>query len=267
MRPASFTQQLTLVLIPLSAMIGCNSSGATAEDPDHPSSASIKPESSAPSSLSLLFIGNSHTAGHDLPNLVRRMIEFRRPGENVLVAYIPVAFLEDLKNNSAADAKLAERRWSAVILQAQKISQSGRFDYSKQEAIDVAKRARAAGSRAIFYPEWGLRGVKGDAQRIEKVYAEMARAADAELAPVGRAWDLAQADRKDLALYEADGNHQSETGAYLTACVLFAAITGDDPSRLNSLEGNSTPDADRIFFQRMAAEALRQPPSARLERP
>ncbi len=255
------------------ASLACDSSPAgkattepgAAATADAPSAASAVGtpafDLAGPFDLSLLFVGNSHTFMHDLPNLVRRMIEFRRPGARVLAFAVCVGHLDDVANDPSAGRALAARPWTHVILQAQKISTSGRYTYSRQEGIDFARRARLTGAAVVFFSEWGLEGKPGDGQRNERIYREMADAANAtpltvpgkaariagaasqpagsspvRVAPVGRAWDLALNRHPGLRLYASDGNHQSDVGAFLTACVLYAIITGDSPEMLEAFE-------------------------------
>jgi hypothetical protein len=204
--------------------------------------------------VSILFVGNSHTAMHDLPDLVCGMIRFRRPGQTVYAHYVPVGFLEDVARNPKCRDEIESRPWKHVVLQGQKISASGRFDYSRKEGIDIARLAKDRGAEVVFYPEWGLKGVDGDGARQEKVYREMAHDAGVGVAPVARAWDLAAAARPDLPLHAGDGNHQSSLGAFLTACVLFGRLTGDDPAALASYPYPAD-EADREFLAATAAKA------------
>jgi hypothetical protein len=143
-----------------------------------------------------------------------------------------------------------------VVLQAQKISVSGQFEYSRKEGIDFARRGRDRGARVVFFPEWGLKNKPGDGPRQERVYREMAAASGASVAPVGRAWDLALSRRPDLALHADDGNHQSAAGAFLTACVLAGHLTGDSPAKLAAFPYAGTGEGDRKFLAGFAAEVL-----------
>jgi hypothetical protein len=184
--------------------------------------------------VSILFVGNSHTSSHDVPGLVCKMTQFRHSDKVVYSHYIPVAFLEDLANYPSSKEELETRPWKFVVLQAQKISMSGKFRYSQDEGIAFAKLAKTKGATVLFFSEWGRRDVPGDGVTQEKIYQEMADASDARVSPIGLAWDLALGERPDLPLYASDGNHESETGAFLTACVLFGQITGEDPKVLVS---------------------------------
>lgn len=46
------------------------------------------------------------------------------------------------------------------------------------------------------------------------------------MAPIGPAWDLALTRHPSLVLHDSDGNHSAPAGAFLTALVLYATITG-----------------------------------------
>ncbi len=206
----------------------------------------------------LLFIGNSHTAMHDLPNLIGQMIRSQGQATWVESEYLPVVFLEDGARNQSVLREVESGKWTHVILQGQKISMSGQFEYSLDPGIDLAKRARERGAEVIFYPEWGRRGVDGDGARQEQIYGGMAKAAGVGIAPVAWAWDLALAARPEILLYDADGNHQSKLGAFLTAAVLVGEITGTDPTTLAEFDYPAGAATDRRFLARIAADALKQ---------
>ena len=65
----------------------------------------------------------------------------------------------------------------------------------------------------------------------------------------------ALAERPDLQLYEHDGNHQSVVGAFLTAAVLYAAITGESPEPLAGFPYPAVSADDRAFLTATAARA------------
>jgi hypothetical protein len=206
--------------------------------------------------ISILFVGNSHTAMHDVPLLLARMIEFQHPAKKVYTHFVWVSFLEDVAGESKCKQEIETRPWQHVVLQAQKISASGRFDYSTQEAIDIAKLAKTRGASVCFFSEWGLRDVPGNGALHEKTYSEMARDSGAEVAPIGRAWDLALAQRPGIELHAPDGNHQSLVGAFLTSCVLFGRLTGESPAPLAAFAHADMNENDRKLLADAAAKAL-----------
>jgi hypothetical protein len=217
----------------------------------------LDPDQLRDADVSILFFGNSHTFMHDLPGLVRDLMIHANPGEKkVYVHLVTVGYLEDLATGPAGREALEAGPWKFVVLQAQKISMSGRYEYSRREGIDFAKLAKERGAQVVFFSEWGRKGIAADGERHEKVYREMAQAAGARVAAIGRAWDLALAERPDLALQAADGNHQSEVGAFLTACVLYGAVTGASPEALADFPYQGVQETDRAFLARTAARAL-----------
>lgn len=207
---------------------------------------------------SILFIGNSHTTLHDIPGLVARMIEHTHPGKKVYTHLLPVMFLEETATDRRVPIEIDQRAWKFVVLQAQKISMSGRYKYSQTEGIDLAKRAQGRGAKALFYSEWGRKGVPGDGDVQEKIYQEMARASAARVCPVGRAWDRALAERPNLPLYHDDGNHESALGAFLTACTLYGSITGESPAALANFPYPGARPKDREFLAARAATVFDQ---------
>jgi len=217
------------------------------------------PEKARAADYSILFVGNSHTLNHDLPGLVGRMIRFQHPERTVYARTIVVSFLEDVARMPACREEVESRAWKFAVLQAQKISASGKFDYSRREGIDFAILARERSARVYFFSEWGLRNVEGDGARQEAIYREMASAAGVGVARVGRAWDLALAARPELPLYDEDGNHETAVGAFLTACVLAGAITGESPAPLAGFDYAGVGEADRAFLAETAAKALAEP--------
>ncbi|HEX3802497.1 MAG TPA: hypothetical protein VHV75_06635 [Solirubrobacteraceae bacterium] len=50
------------------------------------------------------------------------------------------------------------------------------------------------------------------------------------MAPIGVALGAALPRRPTLQLWAADGEHPNALGSYLTACVLYAVITGQGPA-------------------------------------
>jgi hypothetical protein len=240
------------VIFPLFA--GCGSDRPPDELPDSKSD----PEKVRSADVSVLFVGNSHTSLHDLPNLVGEMIRFRHPEKTVYSHFVGVSFLEDVAHDARCKEEIESRPWKHLVLQAQKESKSGRFQYSQAEGIEVAKLGKTRGAAVTFFAEWGVKDVAGHGPRIEKVYQEMAAAAGARVAPVGRAWDLALSARPDLPLHEADGNHQTALGAFLTACVLFGRLTDESPAALAPFPYPEVTDADREFLADAAVKALGQ---------
>ena len=225
-----------------------------------PSNARSDAELLRSADVSILFVGNSHTGMHRLPELVAEMIRFRHPEKVVRTHHVWVGFLEDTARDPACRLEIESLPWTFIVLQAQKESRSGRAKYSQAEGIDIAKLGKARGASVVFFAEWGLQETTGHGSRIERIYDEMATAAAARVAPVGRAWELALAARPDMSLYEGDGNHQTAVGAFLSAAVLFGRLTNESPAVLATFPYDRVVDTDRMVMLEAAAKALAEAP-------
>ncbi len=186
--------------------------------------------------ISLLFLGNSHTQFNDLSGMVADLVRAARPGKTVLVD-VPAGFLflDERLNDPQTLTRLNARRWSAVILQAQRYSSSGQFTYSTSEAEALVRMARNQGATPVMFPEWPRRGINETA-RIYDLHVGIARAAA----------------NPGLVLHDADGNHSAPAGALLAAMVIAATLTGADPTQFPFIDRR---DVDAATQQRLRAAA------------
>lgn len=233
---------------PLSEAIPGTTSAATAE--------AVPPVDPATAEYRLLFFGNSHTAFNDIPGMVARMIGQDGSGERAYAERAPsFGFLDDAWKNPETARRIRERPWTHVILQAQKYSQSRQFEYSTKEAIEMAKFVQSCGGQVIFFPEWGQRGNLDEGQFVYQLHLTLAQEAGGRVAPVGPAWDLALSRSVSAPLHAPDGNHASMEGGFLTAAVLYAAITNRDPAGIHPDVGSQLFREDREILIRAASEA------------
>ena len=139
---------------------------------------------------------------------------------------------------------IAGVRWDDVVLQEQSELLSFTQPQYEQTTVPYARtltaRIAADGARTVLEMTWGYR--QGDPQnfagdtysamqaRLEQGYGELGRELDAPVAPVGLAWRAALWQRPGLDLW-ADGRHPNRAGSYLTACVLYAELSGPRSAR------------------------------------
>ena len=212
--------------------------------------------------LDLLFMGNSHTSFHDLPEMVAAMVRAVRPGQRVEATTAPGwMFLEERARDPASVRLLGERSWDVVVLQAQKYSTTGKYNYSTAGAESLIRSARAAHAVPILFPEWPRHGV-AETDRIYDLHVGIAAREPACVAPIGQAWDLARAVYPDLVLHADDGNHSTRAGAYLTALVLAATITATSPAELDvQLPQFGVPFDVQVRLRSIAARAVLAAPT------
>jgi hypothetical protein len=174
-------------------------------------------------------MGNSHTSFNDLSTLVADLVRASNPGKTVASVEAPGwMFLDERLHDEPSMDLLRSQNWSFVILQAQKYSSSGQFEYSTDEAKELIRTGRQQHAVPVMFPEWPRRGVV-ETQRIYDLHVSIAQAEPACVAPVGQAWDLALTRDPTLTLHADDGNHSAPAGAFLAALVLYATITGQSP--------------------------------------
>lgn len=205
-------------------------------------------------------MGNSHTDFHDVPGTVSALVRTVRPGRTVMAEQAPgYLFLDERLGDSLTLARLNSRRWSAVILQAQKYSSSGLFTYSTSEAETLVRMARQQGAQPVMFPEWPRQGVS-ETRRIFDLHVSIARAVPACVAPIGQAWDVAAVRAPDLVLHAADGNHSTPAGAFLAAVVLAATLTGAMATDFPAISLSAVDAATQQRLRAAAAEALAATP-------
>lgn len=178
-----------------------------------------------PSPLKVLFIGNSYTYYHRMPDIVAAMSsrpESPRRFEVRMVAQGGASLAQHW--DGGGRRALRSGAWDAVVLQDQSTLPLTNPDRIGRYAERLAGTAREAGARTILYVTWARRDRPETQHDIDEAYAAAARQANAALAPVGTAWKRVRERWPDLALHDADGGHPSAMGSYLAACVLYISL-------------------------------------------
>jgi len=241
----------------------CGGGGSGSSQPGGPSPAPPSvppPPASSTADISLLFMGNSHTSFNDLPNMVADMVRAGRPGMTVAPVEAPGwMFLEERLHDAPSITLMRSQRWSFVILQAQKYSTSGQFIYSTEEAKELVRMSRQQGALPVMFPEWPRLNVD-ETQRIYDLHVSIAQAEPACVAPIGQAWDLALSRHPSLTLHASDGNHSEPAGAFLTALVLYATITGQSPLNLPPMPQYPVDVGLQATLRGIAAETVQTVP-------
>jgi hypothetical protein len=245
--PPQYAHAMKLpMLLPVVAaatlLAGCGSDG-----PDTPEGTDA--------SVSLLFMGNSHSSLNNLQGMVEAIVGSALPDETVEAVEAPGwMFLEDRVSHEPSMTLLGGQDWNFVVLQAQKYSTSGCCVYSTLEARQLILEARARNAVPILFPEWPLEGVN-ETMTIYDLHVSIAQAEPACVAPVGQAWDLSMQRHPGIHLYAADGNHSNAAGAFLTALILSATMTGVSPLDAPVL-GGTTSAANQALLRVVAADTV-----------
>ena len=259
---------------------GCNDSTKVDQKKLAPESAPFQPKP-APTrkaeydaaDIRILFIGNSHTSTGMLPRLVQQMLNSRQSRKKVYCESCVNSFLVDHLKRSRTTDRIKQGKWDLVVLQAQKYSVSGKYDYPFDAALELTAMAEKNGAKVMMYPEWGqrknaskqeLERCLAEANWVQKLHEKIVDQSGASIVPVGLVWNAALKANPDWRLH-SDGNHANSQGVYLTACVFDQVISAKllqiDASQKTQLgqdvvnEQLVTPEVQEKLFQ-VAREAV-----------
>lgn len=186
--------------------------------------------------MKILFLGNSFTFFHDLPDMVAGILNAEVKGNLRGGAYLHQHINPSDELCAVTNKLLTEERWDYVVLQDQS---QGPITHPEEFARAVAalsQMIRAAGGIPVLYETWAYEegsdtlASTGMAffemqQKLSAGYRMAADANHALLAPVGQVFAAA---RKTMQLYDAvDHYHPSQAGSRLSAETIAAVIQMD----------------------------------------
>jgi len=214
--------------------------------------------------MNVLFIGNSHTYLHYMPQMLGELVRAADSGLPLNIDQITGegAGLQWHWNNSPSRDKIRSGRWDRVVLQDRSGGPLEELESFQVHARRLDEVIRRQGAKTVFYMTWANKSHPGTQKIIADAYGQIATELGAVLAPVGLAWEKAQALDEELNLHHIDDRHANPSGAYLTACVFYAVFFNASPEGLPAalqIEGKIRLDlaADRAgFLQKIAYETV-----------
>lgn len=228
----------------------------------------------APSpTLRVLIVGNSYARFNVFPRLVQRLSAAVPGGVHMLVdaeARSGFSLRMHLRAGQAL-LRIQSGHYSHVVLQAHSLSA---IDHPDQLATDTERFKHAIDAvhaRTVLYETWPrhpsarlyqkhplVHSFEQMAGRVDSIYAEMAQHLGAQLAPVGSAFERALGSEPEIVLWGPDGSHPTLAGSFLAACVLYGAITGEDPRASTYVPLNMNPSHAQLI-KAIAADTLAIP--------
>lgn len=194
---------------------------------------------------SVLFVGNSHTYYHEMPQMVVQLAEAadRELSLTIDQSTASGVSLEWHWNHPPTRERIAEGNWDAVVLQ----ERSGGPLEDKASMHEYARRLHGEiteqDAETIFYMTWARTYQPGTQPDITRAYTEIADELNGTLSPVGDAWKRALDEDDDLRLHAPDGRHAAPPGSYLAACVFYTLFFDADPM---GLPGTLTVDGTTV---------------------
>lgn len=209
--------------------------------------------------LRVLFIGNSHTYVHNVPQIVADIAQTagERPLEFEMVVEGDYS-LEQHYSEGKALEKIRSSTWDYVVLQEQSQPRPALVESYLNHLRRFDEAIRTAGAKTVLYLVWYVReSAPNEPWEVAwlKRSMEVAKTHQMLIAPVSQAWLAARFRRQNL--YQLDGNHSNALGAYLSACVFYAVLYGKSPV---GLEVPSIPSS----FPGVSSRTQLEPQAARL---
>lgn len=190
------------------------------------------PAPAEPRAQRVLLLGNSLTASHRLPDLVRAMAAASGVAMEVAMRAPGGVSLDDHWVDRESRAAVEQGGWDFVVLQQGPSSRPDSRQALRASTKRWAKAIRAAGAAPAVYMVWPYRDQANGFELVARSYREAAERSEALLLPAGEAWAAALAADPALALWVEDGLHPSPAGSWLAAAVIAHGLAGVDPSTI-----------------------------------
>jgi len=208
-------------------------------------------------SQNVLFVGNSYTYFWNLPHQVQGFAE----SEN-----IPLSTSQStsggvtLGHHWRGDRGLKtielikKSEYDFVVLQDHSRRTIDAPDSLMYFAGLINEVAKSTGSKVLLYMTWAREWDPYMQETITREYTNVAGKLNAEVVPVGLAWERARSLRPELKLYDEDGSHPSSLGSYLSACVFYAVLTDNSPVGLPRRLISKDIDGEKLYLNIQSAE-------------
>lgn len=196
-----------------------------------------------------LFLGNSRTYYHDMPQMVRLIADsagYAEKLEITMEAKPSISLATHLENPKTR--ALIAQRWDHVVLQVLSSEQYSAETAGQawEVAANLIRDIKANGARPAMFVTWrytdrcsdnagmpptaaGLSpaGYVNMHVNIQQQHARLAALTGVDLVNVGLVWEALLAQPITFSLYD-DCNHPSVHGSYLAALMFYAYFSGQD---------------------------------------
>jgi hypothetical protein len=214
----------------------------------------------------VLFVGSSHTIRGNVPLLVEQLAASAPLGRLRIVAGEQTRMGTGMRGHwndgdapDTARGKMAAGLWDQVVVETfYRNSREDLLLYGSRYA-EVANRC---GARLVLYETPVARALEypGGFQTFQESNLWLARELGVRLGPSVGAWMRIlgpQPSEERLGILYADWIHATARGAYLSACCLYAALTGESPIGLFVPEGLLSPE-EALRYQQAAWDSYQE---------
>ena len=179
------------------------------------------------SEYSLLFIGNSLTSSHNLPELVKEYAKTQ--GKNITVASIVKGnyALVDHWNEGVVQASIETKTFDFVIVQQGPSSQPYGRSLLIQYGGRISQLCKSNDAKLAYYMVWPSLAYYDTFDGVINSYRIAANRINDILCPVGEVWKSYFDETGDFSYYGSDGFHPSLRGSTVAAQVIYESLFSD----------------------------------------
>ena len=177
--------------------------------------------------MNVLFLGNSHTYFHDMPELFARFAE-KTCGEKpsvTMLAYSGRTLDWHRKEYFSLRFNLMYGQYDYCIIQ-QAAHPFPPIEATLNTGAEIIDLCHRCGVKPIVYMTWAEKRFPENQQKMIDTCEKLAADNDALLAPIGRFWQRVLMEHEDIDLYHTDGEHAGPYGDFLVAATLCKLIYG-----------------------------------------
>jgi hypothetical protein len=185
----------------------------------------------------VLFVGNSFTYyNNSLHNHYDALVESANGLLDARIMTISGGHLPE--HVAGLPSLVASDDWDVVVLQGYSkgpISDdtAGAF---RKAATQLVRVIRDNDAKPVFFMTWAYIDEPEMTALLDDAYTSIGKKLDAQVVPVGLAFERAIQLRPDLKLRIADRKHPTLAGTYLAACTFYAALHRQNPQGLSYLQ-------------------------------
>ena len=245
------------------ALLGLAAAGQAGAADGRASAATDAGATAAPRTTRVLFVGNSHTATHRLPEVVAALAQRQGVALEVGMLAEPGHSLGDHLAGGRLQAALQRADWDWVVLQQGPSSRpESRVDL-RRSVTAIADVLHGRRARVALMSVWPHRRDRASSPAAEESYRQAAAAIGACVLPVATAWRLAGPAEGAPRLYQRDQLHATQAGTVLAALTVGLGLVGPDDTAPPPSAGDTMPSdaVDELqVLRQLAARAHRDEP-------
>ena len=208
-----------------------------------------------------LFIGNSYTYFNGgIHNHLTSFAEEAIPELELNASAITMggATLQSHYGNMNTMNTIEFGNWDYVILQEQSTRPVDNPEMFYLYAELMNEVITNSGAETMFFMTWAREYDPGMIEGLAEAYNSIGEQLEADVCPVGRAWQLALEQNPQINLYSNDGSHPNVKGTYLTVCLFYSCLFGVTPMGIEFVNDQSITEEERLFLQTIAWQTYLQ---------